>query len=318
MKKFLSDLRRALNERRVKPEEIEEILADHEEMIKTALAEGLSEADIAKRFGDPEKLADELADCPKAEPGESESPEGYQAWKTFPVNGSLLSLDIRLVSEGLLVQTGDHPDLRVFKKGKTKTDDYEIALSGTLFTLRTPRNVGGSLFGIRREIDLDFFVELPAGIRLDSVKFATVSGDSAFLNLSGADWSLETTSGDLSLNALGAKDIRWNSVSGDVQAENSVFASLSASSVSGDLVLKNVQVAGNLRIHSVSGDARAEDCTAGETELESVSGDVRGKEFYPESLRMKSVSGDVILENKDKNRIKVVSTRTTSGELIIR
>lgn len=318
MKKFLDDLRRALNDRHVKPEDIEEILADHEEMIKTAMAEGLSEEDIVTRFGDPEKLADELADCPAAEPVEGESVEGYQTWKTFPVDSSLLSLEIRLLAEDIVIQTGDHPDLRVFKKGKSRTDDYEIGLSGGLFTLKAPKAAGVRLFGFHQESDLSFLVEIPKDARLDAVKFVTLSGDSAFLNLSCADLSLDTTSGDLSLRGLGARDTRWNSVSGDVRAEDSVFAALSASAVSGDLSMKNVQVGGKLRLHTVSGDAQVNDCTAGETEIDSVSGDVRGKEFYPETLRMKSVSGDVILENREPHRIKVVSTKSVSGELLIR
>ena len=318
MKKFLNDLRRELNDRHVKPEDIEEILADHEEMIKTALAEGLSEDDIAKRFGDPAKLADELADTPAAQPVEGASPEGFQPWKAFPADGSRLSVDIRLVDEDIVIQTGDHPDIRILKKGKTKTDDYEVAVEKGTFTLKAPKLTGGLFFGIRRDSDLVFLVEFPKESRLETVKFVTVSGDASFLGLALTDLSADTTSGDLHLRGLGARDVRWNAVSGDVKAEDSVFASLSASAVSGDLAMKNVQVAGNLRIHTVSGDARAEDCTAGETELETVSGDVHGKEFYPETVRMKSVSGDVTLENRERNRIKVLSTKSVSGELIIR
>lgn len=318
MKKFLNDLRRELNDRHVKPEDIEEILADHEEMIKTALAEGLSEDDIAKRFGDPAKLADELADTPAAQPVEGASPEGFQPWKAFPADGSRLSVDIRLVDEDIVIQTGDHPDIRILKKGKTKTDDYEVAVEKGTFTLKAPKLSGSLFFGSHRASDLCFLVEFPKETRLDAVKFVTVSGDSSLLGLAMTDLSADTTSGDLCVRGLGAKDVRWNAVSGDINAEDSAFASLAATLVSGDLQMKNIQVAGNLRVHTVSGDARAEDCTSGETELETVNGDVFGKEFYPESLRAKTVSGDVVLENRDSRRIRVVSTKSVSGEIIIR
>jgi len=61
MKKFLENLRTELKKKHINEGEIEEILRDHEEMIDEALAEGLSEEDITKKFGNPEQVAADIS-----------------------------------------------------------------------------------------------------------------------------------------------------------------------------------------------------------------------------------------------------------------
>ena len=62
-----------------KPEkEIEEIIADHKEMISNAIDEGLSEEEIKAKFGKPSQVAEELADSDDQEPAEQEETKGFQ------------------------------------------------------------------------------------------------------------------------------------------------------------------------------------------------------------------------------------------------
>jgi len=58
MKKYLEDLRQELVKQKLTNKEIEEIMADHEEMIRTAMEEGLSEEEIKAKFGQPKQVAE--------------------------------------------------------------------------------------------------------------------------------------------------------------------------------------------------------------------------------------------------------------------
>ena len=94
MKKFLKDLENELKKMKINSNEIKEILADHEEMMNEALKEGLSEEELATKFGNPAKLAQDLfEDLEKVstnlneyvEKGEFSAMKDYDLYKSFPI-----------------------------------------------------------------------------------------------------------------------------------------------------------------------------------------------------------------------------------------
>ena len=58
MKIFLQNLEDELKKNNLNEEEINDIIADHSEMIESAISEGLSDEDLEQKFGNPKDLAD--------------------------------------------------------------------------------------------------------------------------------------------------------------------------------------------------------------------------------------------------------------------
>ena len=108
MKKFLKDLEKELNKLGISEKEIKEIIGDHEEMIETALKDGLSEGQLADKFGNPAKVAKELhmdnveAGFEIDESNEYSTPdelEGFELFNSFTTLDDEYNVAIKLVSE---------------------------------------------------------------------------------------------------------------------------------------------------------------------------------------------------------------------------
>jgi len=317
MKKYLEDLRQELVKRRLTNEEIEEIIADHEEMIRTAIEEGLSEDELKQKFGQPQQVAEELAgDEDTVEPINQQDTDQLQLWKTYSVEKENIKVNVSLVSEDITYQLSDGQDIKVYYQGKGKVEKYEISYEKNEFRFSAPKRVGFH-FSFNQTNDLRFLVELPKRALIDEFKHVTVSSDTEIKNLTINQLVVNTTSGDLKVTNNQIKYIKLNSVSGDCSFSNSKIDEINLSQVSGDSELKDVTMSGDFKVNTVSGDIDLLNVTCNHFEVRSVSGDMDGKEFYPQKVTLKSVSGDIDIKNKESRFIEIVKKSTVSGDINI-
>jgi len=316
MKKFIEDLRQELNKRNMKTSEIDDIIADHEEMIVTAKAEGLTEEEMLKRFGDPVKLAEELSDFSPKESDEEIPSEDFQLWKSFSVTISGIDVDIHLVSEDITFKTSQNGEIKVYQSGITDLGKYDLSFTGKKFTLKAPKYQGG-LFMRHHSEDKAFIIEFPKTLILETFSYNSVSSDFKFSNLNAEEFTVSTTSGDLEIKNAHLGKTKWNTVSGDILVNDSKVTVLSSSQVSGDMTIKNVFIVENMTLNTVSGDAKIDHVICDQCTVHSVSGDIDGIEFYPGSVSLRSVSGDVTIKNKEPKTIEITSKTTVSGDIDI-
>lgn len=316
MKKYLEDLRQELAKRKLTNKEIEEIMADHEEMIRTAMEEGLSEDEIKAKFGKPEQVAEDLADNDQVEHGEQQDTEDLVLWKSFPVDNDKIKVNVNLLSEDITYQLSDNNDIKVYYQGKGKVEKYEISYEKNEFRLSAPKRMGFR-FSYNETDDFRFLVELPKQVVVEELKHVILSSDSEFKNLTVNQMIISTTSGDLLITNNQIKYFKLNSVSGDCSFKDSKIGEINLSQVSGDTELRNVTISGDFKINTVSGDLDLRDVTCDNFEVRAVSGDVEGKEFYPQKVTLKSVSGDIEIKNKENRYIEIVKKSTISGDISI-
>ncbi len=316
MKTFIEDLRQELMKRNVEISDIEDIIADHQEMIQTALEEGLSEEEMKKRFGDPSKLADDLSDFSKHQTEPRNIPKEYQVWQTFPFTEKPISINIALVSENVVIQTHEKDNNIIHYAGKGSIEKYEVTFENSELSLKAPKDIG--LFFMRRvNNEISFIIEVPFKQKIERIFSNTVSGDIGCFGLITSHFTLNTTSGDVEIKNGLFGQTKWNTVSGDLHVSDTKMVTLISSQVSGDVFFRNIKIQDSLRLNTVSGDAKIENSSCHECLLHSVSGDIRATEFYPEVITLKSVSGDISIKNKEPNKIVIQSKSSVSGDITI-
>lgn len=315
MKTFLNDLKNELIKNKVDMEEIAEIIHDHEEMIATAMEEGLTEEEIPARFGDPKILARELAEQSRIQSKRIEK-DGYTLYKSFTPEEQTLNVFIQMVAEDVVIQPSEDDDIHVYYQGKGHIDRYEISYSKDTLKLQAPKTLG-LLFMRSSSDDIDFLIEIPKRLQIEEVKQHGVSSDVRYQNLDANKLIINTTSGDLSIQTAHFQYVKVNTVSGDLVFEDVKIGEFEASQVSGDLKIERAKIEGNIHSSTVSGDIEINDTEANEAEFSAVSGDVNGKEFYPKTIKFKSVSGDMNLTNKESREIKVIKNSSLSGSINI-
>lgn len=316
MKKYLEDLRQELIKQKMTAKEIEEIIADHEEMIRTALAEGLSVEEIKAKFGDPSQLAEELSDFDSKEDAEQEETDDYVLWQEFEVNDEFVSINVNLLSEDITYQSTDETKVKVFYCGKRKIDKYELSFEKNELRLSAPRKFGFH-FSFNNEDDLTFLIEIPKNVMINELKHVAVSSDMELKNLIVKQMTLNTTSGDLKVKHASLGVAKWHTVNGDIEIKETKFLSLNSSQVNGDILMKEVTIDGDFKVNTVSGDVELQEVTCDNFEVNTVSGDVNGKEFYPKMVALKSVSGDISIKNKEDRYIEIVKKHSVSGDIHI-
>jgi len=319
MKKFLSDLKKELVRLKFKPDEIEEILDDHKEMIETAQNEGISDEEIVLKFGDPIKLAKEI----KENTSEStikislggENMKDYELFQSFSVSEKEFDVSIHLVSEDVIYELHDVEEIQVYYKEVKNIEDYEITFDGKTFVLKHKNKLRVLSWSKNSG---HFLVKVPVGIQSKTFSIQNVSGDSELQGISTKELSIKTTSGDAEVNEFKASSLSFSTVSGDVEIQNGKIETMTLSTVSGDVEMDNIDCSGTVDINTVSGDVEVENSFFGPTNFKSVSGDLIGKEFYPTSVQLKSVSGDIEIKNEDKERkINILKSRSVRGDVNI-
>lgn len=319
MKKFLEDLKIELQKLKFSKKEIEEILADHQEMIETAKNEGLTDEEIVLKFGNPEQLAHDLKENSKEPTFQTNkggmNVEGYELSNTFPVMDKAFDIKIELVSEDVTYELHDLDQIEVYYKNIKDLEKYEIEFDGKEFVLkRTSSKISVSWSKTSGE----FLIKVPIGIENKTFNVVTVSGDADLQGITTGELNIKTTSGDFELNEFKATDAKITTVSGDVELKNGTIGTMTVAMVSGDVECKNTNCEGTVDINTVSGDFEAENCYFGPLNFKTVSGDVEGKEFYPKSINLRSVSGDVEIHNSDKEfKIDIISKKSVSGTVSI-
>lgn len=317
MKKYLDDLKTALNEtRRFSEAEIRDILADHEEMIGEALRSGLSEADIESKFGSPRKVAADLLESCGEKRGSERPKDASGAVFSAVPPARKIEVSIKLASDDVELVAEARADVAVFVDGAAPSDRYEIGFEGNEFYVRMKKGERGGWFnrGARR-----FDIRIPADLEIGDIAVQQASGDYRVNGIKAETLKINIASGDGDIADGAFERIDVASVNGDLKLTRLIVETLSVSQVSGDLCVEHLVGEGDMTFTSTSGDIEIVDSTCRNAVFHTVSGDLDGTEFYPESIELHSVSGDVEINNADKSRpIAVKSTKSLSGTIRIR
>lgn len=317
MKKFIDDLRQELKKRHLTTNEIDDIIADHEEMIRVATEEGMSEADIVKKFGDPKKLADELAEDATLEENESEQEksDGFILYKTFSSEDDFVKLQFNLVSDDMTVKSSSDQKIRVYYQKIKNIDKYDIDFKHQELVIKAPKYVG-FVFNLSRG-DGEFLVEIPRHLVISRYAQSSVNADIELHDQNVKVFDLNSTNGDITVLKSKLGETKWNTINGDVNINESTIDEVLATHVSGDLHIKDTVILHDIKINTVSGDIKVENSVCNHFDFNTVSGDLNGKEFYPKSVELRSVSGDIRIKNHENKPIEVIRKKSLSGSIVI-
>ncbi|HOP57347.1 MAG TPA: DUF4097 family beta strand repeat-containing protein [Bacillota bacterium] len=319
MRKFLEDLRQELKNKKVVDSIIDEIIVDHEEMIANAIEEGLAEEDIEKKFGDPLKLASQLAEDLENEKEEinEEGALKMTLWKEFALQSDTLDVETRFVNDDIEYTSADIETIQVFWTKCRRPEDYEAEYDGKTLRLTYKRKNMIFNFNTTRK-GIKFRVLLPKSVIVANFKHVGTNSDVEYRNIKIGKLSINTTNGDFVIDNVEAGETEWHSVNGDFKVNNSRLSGLSATMVSGDIQIVDTNIENDMEIGTVSGDVSVKNTKVKELDYHTVSGDFDGKEFYPEKVTLRSVSGDINIHNSEYNKIEIVSKKTVSGDIYIR
>jgi DUF4097 and DUF4098 domain-containing protein YvlB len=315
MKTFLENLKKELKKRDFSERDIEEILEDHEEMIEAAQNDGLSDEELERKFGSPDKLAEDLLDSKSInEEPQGVSLTGYELLKSFPIIEKEFDINISVVSEDLTYLVHDEERIEIYYRDIKDIDNYLVKFDGKELRLEYKKTFN---FSFRRSSG-QLVIKVPKGIISKNVQIMTVSGDAKIEDIHSDSFHLKTTSGDISVNTFHAGKAKFTTVSGDFNFHNGTISSLDISMVSGDAKLEDIVVTGEIVSNTVSGDLELTKVESDSFILKSVSGDCIGVEFYPKTVTLKSVSGDIKINNTDVSReIHAKHKKTLSGTIKI-
>jgi hypothetical protein len=305
---------------------IEDIIKDHEEMIAAAKEEGMSEADIIKKFGDPKKLAEELAlDMTDSETEtetesasenvESADESGFVLYQSYLPEEDFVKFQFNLVSDDMTVKPSEDQHIKVYYKKIKNINKYEIEFKHQELTIKAPKYVG-FVFNLSRG-DGAFLVEIPNHLTISNYKQSSVNADITLHNQNIKIFDLNSTNGDITVKESKLGQTKWNTVNGDVNISESTIDDVIATHVSGDLLVKDTVILHDLKINTVSGDIKVENSVCNHLDLSTVSGDVHGKEFYPRSVELRSVSGDIRIKNHENKPIEIIRKKSLSGTIVI-
>jgi len=326
MKKYLEDLEKELKKLKISSEEIKEIMADHIEMLEEAKNEGLSDEDMAAKFGDPKKVAKELyrdgmfdsmgVDSDDKQDGKS---HGYTLFKSFEEATELSEVMIHLVNEDFSYLPSEGTSIEVFVKRLKDEEDYIAEYeNGTFSFKRVTKLNTTNIFG-DRSIGTKFIIKVPE-CELNNLSVKMVSGDFKLEAIKTQSLVVKTTSGDGKINGAAVfEDIKIDTVSGDLKLMNVSANNLELTMVSGDAKLIHVDITNDIHVQTVSGDLDAQNISGTFLHFRTVSGDFDGQETYVEKVQIKSVSGDFNINNDShEQEIVVVSKKTLSGDVTIK
>lgn len=311
-------MKNELQKQKIEKQEIEEIIRDHEEMINEALAEGLSETEIVDKFGEPERVAKDIADSNHVkDTQENKKFSMATAWKTIKVDSIISSAIISLLSEDITYETVNEDEITIYYDGNEDMSLYDVSFENGIFNFKR-RQEFGRIFFKKHNSDMQFLVKFPKKIEIHEFKHSSVSGDITVKGIIGDTIGVSTTSGDISVNGIVTKTGKISSVSGDIVMNRCIVETLSINTVSGDMDVDNLAINEELRIDSVSGDVEINNTETKRTAFKTVSGDMQGSEFYPGEITFSSVSGDVDIRNQDQSKIiKVLKKSSVSGTIQI-
>lgn len=327
MKNYLKDLEKELKKLKISDTEIKEIISDHLEMLEEAKSDGITDEELANKFGNPETVANQIYKDNFETQFNTEADsvvgtgalKGYELFKAFPVDSELNKLSISLISEDFLYIPYEGSSIEVYAKDLRKPEEYQLSLVDGEFLLKRVSRMGFKI-GFGSSKTPDFGIKVPMGLIIDEFNYSSVSGDASLDKVVAKKANLKTTSGDFEISNLQVEgELKLTTVSGDFEGSAISANELDISLVSGDVEFNQVEVNKDVNINTVSGDVEIKGFTCDHINFRSVSGDFEGVETYPESVSLKSVSGDFEIVNKTHDKeIVVTSNKTLSGDVSIR
>jgi DUF4097 and DUF4098 domain-containing protein YvlB len=309
----MKDLEKELRSKNLKQEEIDEILADHEEMIQSAINEGLTDDEIIEKFGNPKDIAEEISEFTDKEEADFSDNEKTLEFDNVQEG---YNVEVSLINEDIHFQTNTESKILVTYKGKKSLRDYIITFENNTFKLSRPK-VNSIFTSFRREQQMKFIISLPNNIDLGKYKAKNINGDFELSDLTIKEFILDTNNGDGVLSNLKLSSMSVNTINGDLKIEKVSCETFNTSMISGDIKAEEFNCEGDVYVNTVSGDFDIKNSKWGETTLKTVSGDLKGKEFYPKTLSLTTVSGDILIKNSEKRPIEVKKNKSISGDVKI-
>ncbi len=311
MKEYLNALKKALENQALSKDVIEEVLKDHEEMLQAAFEDGLSEAELTKKFGDPEKIAKELSQVEGSQTAEKD----LERFKTFTVKAPF-KIETETSNADITYNLIDSNDLQIW------TDDaemkgYRIVFEDDCLCIRSKEKSSMGLFNfLSTGKKHKLMVKIPKQL-CRRIYHKSVNGPVLIegLHLESAD--INTVNGRLTALDTTMNHATFHTVNGEIKGRKLTLKQLHTSQISGLTDLKALTVEDDITINTVSGDSHLEDIKVHRLHLKSVSGRIKGTEIYPKVCQLKSVSGSILIENKTKTDIDIEKEKTVSGTIKI-
>ncbi|TNF06817.1 MAG: DUF1700 domain-containing protein [Bacillota bacterium] len=317
MKTYLEDLKNALLKMNVNEDKINEILSDMEEMIASAKEEGISDDDIKLKFGNPEKLASELAEI---EPKVNKPTEETDEDKTyvFEPTSKMLSVLTRLTNDNVTYYQVDSSQIKVILKEQKTKQKYKITYENDVLKIENDQKLS-LFFGVSfSRSSNDVIVEIPSNMDVQELNHKTVNGDLEIKLFKVNSLKVNSTEGDMVFKDINAQECNIHTVNGDLTVEKSQFNNIQLSTVSGDTTIDDTQITTDLTFHTVSGDFNASNTEASTLYFQAVSGDANGRNLYIKKLSFDSISGDCSIDNDRKEHIEIIRQKTLSGDINIK
>ncbi len=295
MKAYIEALRKKLIMSNLRMSEISEIISDYKEMIRSAMKEGLGEAEIVAKFGEPQKIASELAEENNTETVERKNISGFQLWESFDISEKKMSVNIRLVNGNIYYQTSNSNTINVYFRGELKTGEHVLTYKKGRLKLMPRKKLW--MFNTHKDFhkDEEVIIELPKGVIIDEFRHHTVNGGITIMNLETNKIKIRAVNGHLKIIDMTAKR-------------------LGVSQVNGDAKLVNTKIRGEFRANTVNGNINLKNVDCHQFKRNTVNGNLIGQEFYPQEISFSSLNGRIAISNQEKHTIKVKKIKTLSGD----
>ena len=198
MKKYLKDLEAELRKNNLNEKEIEEILADHEEMIESAINEGLTDEELIEKFGDPKEVAEMLSDfSEKKEETESQEKIKEYVFENIQEN---YSIKIELINEDYEFKLIYDNKIKVDLIGDISPRKYEIDYRNNTLLIKTKHHFQRLYFESNKE--KKFVISIPKDILIDEFIIKEINGDGKIEGFRSRKTNIETNNGDMVLENI--------------------------------------------------------------------------------------------------------------------
>ena len=312
--KFIEDLKKELSKTNLNESEIEEILNDFTEMVEEAVESGLLESDLEKKFGSPEKLANDLASEHASNEKTDTNTNNENTFEFVPEDN--YNIVIELLNEDIEIETAQSNKIHIEARKVRRLKDYEIKFENNTLYIKKPRKQYAEFFNFSR--NSKFILKLPNQYKVKDFNFSNINGDGLVKNIHADNIKFKVTNGDFDFQDNQFGVIGIDTINGDIKMKNMTSTQFKVSLVSGDMSLKDIAITEGFNLSTVSGDIEVENFNCNQAFIRLVSGDFEGKEFYPNEITIRTVSGDVDIKNTNKEkRIEVIKKSSVSGDINI-
>lgn len=318
MKKYLEDLKKELSKRKFKKHEIEDILNDYQEMIDQGISEGLSEEELEKKFGSPEKVARELSDDYEPSKEEKIDEEEFKLWKTFDSKDKSLNIHIKIIDDDVIIKATSDEKISIYYQGDFDEDRYELTFDEQNLKLSAPPFKGFKFnHFLKSNKETTFMILIPEDQLIELFNYSVVNSDLMIEDVKANTFNLSTTNGDVDIHSSYLGNFKISTVNGDLKCKNIYVDSIHSTQVSGDIKMIDSTINKELKMNSVSGDITFNHTTCNTLDCSTVSGDIKGNEFYPKVINFKTISGDIHLKNEHKEHIEINKKAPFTGKVKI-